>query len=402
MMSKVDIDQEVMTIMNRIETYETKKQKLKMMKPITLVVAVALLVLIPIFSNENPGYKITQISANEYHLNIFGDDVYFNLYAFVENPNRIQITENIYTYDNQIKYFDVTSQLEVKTVEIENQLFLAVSKKGNDDVLKYYYVNNAVENSRGLVPIDREFHHFEQEMSDVLKLEKKYPMIPYIDGSGICIQYKLNEKANDLTPEQLENYEWLQTIKNQVFCATGGINSIKYVLQFNGTVDEIGEMIPEKSMIYGGGGVGAPTFDPVEIENKKLITTNTSGIDWVDGMHVMINRYYYEGEVEPEELLTLNIDFQQLNSTDYDIEVMFDEKPVEILYQKNEDNKVYMISDFLKNISEYRLEEIDEGEPKLYEVFDKTISIIVKDKKTGKVIQEILNSDGYMMPASDH
>ena len=38
---------------------------------------------------------------------------------------------------------------------------------------------------------------------------------------------------------------------------------------------------------------------------------------------------------------------------------------------------------------EYRLEEVDEGEPKLYEVFDKTISIIVKDKKTGKVIQEI-------------
>lgn len=402
MMSKVDIDQEVMTIMNRIETYETKKQKLKMMKPITLVVAVALLVLIPIFSNENPGYKMTQISANEYHLNIFGDDVYFNLYAFVENPNRIQVSDNIYTYDNQIKYFDVTSQLEVKTVEIENQLFLAVSKKGNDDVLKYYYVNNAVENSRGLVPIDREFHHFEQEMSDVLKLEKKYPMIPYIDGSGICTQYKLNEKANDLTPEQLENYEWLQSIKNQVFCSTGGINSIKYVLQFNGTVDEIGEVIPEKSMIYSGGGVGAPTFDPVEIENKKLITTNTSGIDWVDDMHVMINRYYYEGEVEPEELLTLNIDFQQLNSTDYDIEVMFDEKPVEILYQKNEDNKVYMISDFLKNISEYRLEEIDEGEPKLYEVFDKTISIIVKDKKTGKVIQEILNSDGYMMPALDH
>lgn len=402
MMSKVDIDQEVMTIMNRIETYETKKQKLKMMKPITLVVAVALLVLIPIFSNENPGYKITQISANEYHLNIFGDDVYFNLYAFVENPNRIQITENIYTYENQVKYFDVTSQLEVKTIEIEDQLFLAIAKKDNSDILKYYYVNNDVEESRGLVPIDREFHHFEQEMSDVLKLEKKYPMISYVDSSGICTQYQLNEKANELTSEQLEDYEWLQSIKNQVFCSTGGINSIKYVLQFNGTVDEIGEVIPEKSMIYSGGGVGAPTFDPVEIENKKLITTNTSGIDWVDDMHVMINRYYYEGEVEPEELLTLNIDFQQLNSTDYDIEVMFDEKPVEILYQKNEDNKVYMISDFLKNISEYRLEEIDEGEPKLYEVFDKTISIIVKDKKTGKVIQEILNSDGYMMPASDH
>lgn len=402
MMSKVDIDQEVMTIMNRIETYETKKQKLKMMKPITLVVAVALLVLIPIFSNENPGYKITQISANEYHLNIFGDDVYFNLYAFVENPNRIQITENIYTYDNQVKYFDVTSQLEVKTIEIEDQLFLAIAKKDNSDILKYYYVNNDVEESRGLVPIDREFHHFEQEMSDVLKLEKKYPMISYVDSSGICTQYQLNEKANELTSEQLEDYEWLQSIKNQVFCSTGGINSIKYVLQFNGTVDEIGEVIPEKSMIYSGGGVGAPTFDPVEIENKKLITTNTSGIDWVDGMHVMINRYYYEGEVEPEELLTLNIDFQQLNSTDYDIEVMFDEKPVEILYQKNEDNKVYMISDFLKNISEYRLEEVDEGEPKLYEVFDKTISIIVKDKKTGKVIQEILNSDGYMMPALDH
>ena len=401
-MSKVDIDQEVMAIMNRIETYETKKQKLKMMKPITLVVAVALLVLIPIFSNENPGYKITQISANEYHLNIFGDDVYFNLYAFVENPNRIQITENIYTYENQVKYFDVTSQLEVKTIEIEDQLFLAIAKKDNSDILKYYYVNNDVEESRGLVPIDREFHHFEQEMSDVLKLEKKYPMISYVDSSGICTQYQLNEKANELTSEQLEDYEWLQSIKNQVFCSTGGINSIKYVLQFNGTVDEIGEVIPEKSMIYSGGGVGAPTFDPVEIENKKLITTNTSGIDWVDGMHVMINRYYYEGEVEPEELLTLNIDFQQLNSTDYDIEVMFDEKPVEILYQKNEDNKVYMISDFLKNISEYRLEEIDEGEPKLYEVFDKTISIIVKDKKTGKVIQEILNSDGYMMPASDH
>ena len=401
-MSKVDIDQEVMTIMNRIETYETKKQKLKMMKPITLVVAVALLVLIPIFLNENPGYKITQISANEYHLNIFGDDVYFNLYAFVENPNRIQITENIYTYENQVKYFDVTSQLEVKTIEIEDQLFLAIAKKDNSDILKYYYVNNDVEESRGLVPIDREFHHFEQEMSDVLKLEKKYPMISYVDSSGICTQYQLNEKANELTSEQLEDYEWLQSIKNQVFCSTGGINSIKYVLQFNGTVDEIGEVIPEKSMIYSGGGVGAPTFDPVEIENKKLITTNTSGIDWVDGMHVMINRYYYEGEVEPEELLTLNIDFQQLNSTDYDIEVMFDEKPVEILYQKNEDNKVYMISDFLKNISEYRLEEIDEGEPKLYEVFDKTISIIVKDKKTGKVIQEILNSDGYMMPASDH
>lgn len=402
MMSKVDIDQEVMTIMNRIETYETKKQKLKMMKPITLVVAVALLVLIPIFLNENPGYKITQISANEYHLNIFGDDVYFNLYAFVENPNRIQITENIYTYENQVKYFDVTSQLEVKTIEIEDQLFLAIAKKDNSDILKYYYVNNDVEESRGLVPIDREFHHFEQEMSDVLKLEKKYPMISYVDSSGICTQYQLNEKANELTSEQLEDYEWLQSIKNQVFCSTGGINSIKYVLQFNGTVDEIGEVIPEKSMIYSGGGVGAPTFDPVEIENKKLITTNTSGIDWVDGMHVMINRYYYEGEVEPEELLTLNIDFQQLNSTDYDIEVMFDEKPVEILYQKNEDNKVYMISDFLKNISEYRLEEVDEGEPKLYEVFDKTISIIVKDKKTGKVIQEILNSDGYMMPASDH
>lgn len=400
-MNNINIDQEVKEIMNRIDNYENKKKKTKFIKPLVAVAAIAILFLLPLFSNHDNSYGITRINANEYRLNIFGDHVYFNLYAFVENPDQIQVTEDIYTYENNIKYFDVTEQLEVNTLEVEDYLFLTVSKKGEDEILKYYFINNLVENSRGIVPLDREFNDFEQEMSQVLQLEKQYPMEAYVDESGLCTQYNLNEKASELTPEEREDYQWLQSLKNQVFCSTGGVNSVLYVLQFDGTVDEIGEMIPEKSMVHSGGGPGAPTFEPVEFKNKKIITLGRTPAYDGEDISIGISRYFFKGEVESEAILTLDFDFHQLNPEDYEIEITFDEKPVNLLYEEQNESKVYMISDSLTNVSTYQMEENFKGELQLYEVFGKEIWIKIKDKKTGEIIQEKLNGDTYMIPVTE-
>ena len=38
----------------------------------------------------------------------------------------IQLTDDIYTYENQVKYLDVTSQIEVDMIEVEDYLFLTL------------------------------------------------------------------------------------------------------------------------------------------------------------------------------------------------------------------------------------------------------------------------------------
>lgn len=158
----IDVSQEAKLIMDRIDRYEKQKRStVHMIKPLTAIAAVAVLFLLPFFLNDDGSYGVTRISANEYRLNVFGEEIYFNLHGYVENPNLIQLTDDIYTYENQVKYLDVTSQIEVDMIEVEDYLFLTLSQ--NDKILDYLLVNNiskkgfVSETTIGLARVNREF-----------------------------------------------------------------------------------------------------------------------------------------------------------------------------------------------------------------------------------------------------
>ena len=84
----IDVSQEAKLIMDRIDRYEKQKRStVHMIKPLTAIAAVAVLFLLPFFLNDDGSYGVTRISANEYRLNVFGEEIYFNLHGYVENPN---------------------------------------------------------------------------------------------------------------------------------------------------------------------------------------------------------------------------------------------------------------------------------------------------------------------------
>ena len=90
----IDVSQEAKLIMDRIDNYEKQKRlTVHMIKSLTAIAAVAILFLLPLFSNDDGSYGVTRISANEYRLNVFGEEIYFNLHGYVENPNLIQLTD---------------------------------------------------------------------------------------------------------------------------------------------------------------------------------------------------------------------------------------------------------------------------------------------------------------------
>ena len=85
------IEEQNKIIMNRIQNYENKKRK--NFKPMILVAAILLIFMMPLFSTSSSSFGITQINANEYTLNIFGDKVHFKFYSWMENPNKILIND---------------------------------------------------------------------------------------------------------------------------------------------------------------------------------------------------------------------------------------------------------------------------------------------------------------------
>ena len=90
----IDVSQEAKLIMDRIDRYEKQKRStVHMIKPLTAIAAVAVLFLLPFFLNDDGSYGVTRISANEYRLNVFGEEIYFNIHGYVENPNLIQLTD---------------------------------------------------------------------------------------------------------------------------------------------------------------------------------------------------------------------------------------------------------------------------------------------------------------------
>lgn len=116
------IEEQKKIIMNRIQNYENKKRK--NFKPMILVAAILLIFMMPLFSTSSSSFGITQINANEYTLNIFGDKVHFKFYALMENPNKILINDEMSYYEGFQKYFDLTSKFKLEPIEIEGYLFL--------------------------------------------------------------------------------------------------------------------------------------------------------------------------------------------------------------------------------------------------------------------------------------
>ncbi len=394
-MNNIDMDQEVKQIMNRIDDYENKKKKTKFIKPLAVVAAIAILCLLPLFSNHDNSYAITRINANEYRLNVFGNRTYFKLFGFVENQNQIQLNDYIYTYEDQTKYFDITNQLDVDLLEIEDYLFITLSKKDEDEVLQYLFVNHVNDKALAIEPIRREFTNFEQEMSDIIELTKQYPFEVVQEGELLCPQYNANKKINELGDEELKDYEWFQGLKNSLVCSSATIDSILYEVIFDGTVENIGNVTPDMQMVTGGSTTGQMRkIFPITIEGKEDLK-QFGDISDEEELLIEIQKNYFNDE-NPQGVLGIEIDFQKLNPSKYDIVIEFDGKPLKMLSVMQNESKVYLISDILTNVSRLQKDKNEDGEIELSRVYDKITKVTITDKESHEIIKEYEDHNSYV------
>ena len=384
----IDVSQEAKLIMDRIDNYEKQKRlTVHMIKSLTAIAAVAILFLLPLFSNDDGSYGVTRISANEYRLNVFGEEIYFNIHGYVENPNLIQLTDDIYTYENQVKYLDVTSQIEVDMIEVEDYLFLTLSQ--NDKILDYLLVNNiskkgfVSETTIGLARVNREFTNFNEEMKEIIELTKNYPF--EVNKDKVCTELTANEKVNELSQEDLEDYKWFLSLRNEGACMTSLVKSIDYIVYLDGTVNNIGDIIPQESEIYVNSNPKIESSFPIKIEDKGMIFSWPT-IHKRQGISIkFFDDYSFDDDISFEGnsliavLLGLEIDFNDLNPDEYEIDVLVDGATLDFMFEKVNQSTMYLISEVFT--------EEAEGDDEI-KTINKPIEIIITDKKsTNEVVR---------------
>lgn len=229
------LEEQKKLIMNRIQSYEMKQVKNRKYKPMILVAAVLLIFMMPLFSNSSSSFRITQISANEYTLNLFGDKVHFKLYALVENPKKIPINDDMAYYEGFQKYFDVTSKFKLEPIDIDGNLFLKMMR--GQEVVSYFYVGNYDEHTRSVNRIEREFSDFESEMGEIIEHVKAYPYDVTIESDG-WFTVAANKEAHQLSDEAVEDYLWFKDMQVRLW-SSDPIDSYEAVIY----LDEAGHII---------------------------------------------------------------------------------------------------------------------------------------------------------------
>lgn len=374
------LEEQKKLIMNRIQSYEMKQVKNRKYKPMILVAAVLLIFMMPLFSNSSSSFRITQISANEYTLNLFGDKVHFKLYALAENPNKISINDDMAYYEGFQKYFDVTSKFKLEPIDIDGYLFLKMLQ--GEEVVSYFYVDNYDEHTRSFNRIEREFSDFESEMREIIENVKAYPYDVTIESDGWCI-VEANKEAHQLSDEALEDYLWFKDMQLRLW-SSDPIDSYEAVVY----LDEARQIINSGHII----GQYGEEF-PVDFNVKPSSTL--SGNDEVNGLKISSYKYLFEEMEEMPWLSAMKIDFGTLNPDDYEVQVKVNEEVVPLQWWTKDENTLYMASDFIPlNLEVIEIEGQDE--------VDFTVSMRVELSIVDKVTNEILVDYGdyhSMLPA---
>ena len=376
------IKQQKTIIMNRIQSYETKQVRNRKYKPMILVAAVLLIFMMPIFLNSSSSFGITQISANEYTLHLFGDKVHFTLYALVENPNKIPINDDMAYYEGFQKYFDVTSKFKLEPIDIDGYLFLKMMQ--GKEVISYLYVDNYDEHTRSVNRIEREFSDFESEMREIIDNVKAYPYEMMIESDGWCA-VEANKEAHELSDEALEDYLWFKDMQLRLWAADP-IDSYEAVLY----LDEAGQIINSGHVI----GQYGEEF-PVDFNVKPSSTL--SGNDEVNGLKISSYKYLFEEMEEMQWLSAMKIDFGTLNPDDYEVQVKVNEEIVPLQWWTKDENTLYMASDFIP----LNLEFIEiKGQDEVDFTVSMRVELSIMDKVTGEILVDY--GDYHSMLPSIH
>lgn len=355
-------------IMNRIHDYEDKKRK--NFKPIILVAAVLLIFMIPLFSNSSTSFGITQINANEYTLDLFGDKVHFKLYALMENQNKIPINDDMAYYKGFQKYFDVTSKFKIETIEIEGYLFLKMMQ--GDEVISYLYVDNYDEHTRSVNLIDREFSDFETEMREIIENVKAYPYdITLETERGPLVEE--NEKADELDETAREGYRWFKGMQVRVW-SSEPIDEYEVVLYLDeeGKLDKVGHSIGRYS-------------EDLPIQFKVAPSSYLGGEEEVNGVKISSYKYLFENVEGMAWLSAMKIDFGTLNPDDYEVEVKVNDTVVAMQWELIDENILYLASELLPFSA--NKESLNSGNEAIVPV-KMHVQLFVVDKLNGDVLVE--------------
>lgn len=360
------LEEQKKIIMNRIETYENKKRK--NFKPMILVAAVLLIFMIPLFSTSSTSFRITQINANEYTLNIFGDKVHFKFYALMENPNKILINDEMSYYEGFQKYFDLTSKFKLEPIEIEGYLFLKMMK-GNE-VTSYLYVDNYDEHTRSVQLIDREFSNFESEMREIIENVKTYPYeITLETERGPVVEE--NEKAEELDETAREAYRWFKEMQIRVW-SSEPIDEYEVVIY----LDEAGNMI-------NTGHVIGRYSEELGVDFAVNPTGTLSGHDEVNGVKISSYKYLFDEMDGIPWMAAMKIDFGNLNPDDYEVRLNINEEIVSLQWSLKDEGILYLASEFMP--LNQRTENI-EGQNESTVPVGMHVELLIVDKLTGEVL----------------
>ena len=373
------LEEQKKIIMNRIHDYENKKNK--SFKPVILVAAILLIVMMPLFSNYSSSFGITQISANEYTLNLFGDKVHFKLYALVENPNKITINDDMAYYEGFQKYFDVTSKFKLEPIDIDGYLFLKMMQ--GKEVISYLYVDNYDEHTRSVNRIEREFSDFESEMREIIENVKAYPYDMTIESDGWCI-VEANKEAHALSDEALDDYLWFKDMQLRLW-SSDPIDSYEAVVY----LDEVGQIINSGHIIgqYG---------EEFPVDFKVKHSSTLSGNDEVNGLKISSYKYLFEEMEQMQWLSAMKLDFGELNPDDYDVQVKINEEVVSLQWLLKDENTLYIASSFIP-LYEKAVEVESQGEATVPVSMRVELSIV--DKVTGEILVDYSDYNS-MSPAT--
>lgn len=360
------IEEQKKIIMNRIQKYEDKKRK--NFKPMILVAAILLIFMMPLFSNSSTSFGITQISANEYTLNIFGDKVHFKFYVLTENQNKIPVNDEMSYYEGFQKYFDITAKFKLEPIEMDGYLFLKLMK--GDEVVKYLYVDNYDEHTRSIQLIERKFSDFESEMGDIIETVKAYPYEVTLETErGPLIEE--NKKSYELDDQAIEGYRWFKEMQLRVW-SSDPIDEYEFVLYIDGEGDtiSIGHVIGQSSEVL-----------PVDFKVKP--TGTLSGYEEINGVKVSSYKYLFE-EIEGIPWVSgMKIDFGDLNPDDYELQVEINKEVVPMQWELKDHHIVYLTSEFLP-LNETVI--LDENQNEVDIWIDMRIEVLIVDKVTGEVL----------------
>ena len=360
------IEEQKKIIMNRIQNYENKKRK--NFKPMILVAAILLIFMMPLFSTSSSSFGITQINANEYTLNIFGDKVHFKFYALMENPNKILINDETSYYEGFQKYFDLTSKFKLEPIEIEGYLFLKMMK-GNE-VISYLYVDNYDEHTRSVQMIDRKFSNFESEIREIIENVKVYPYEITIESDGWC-RVEANQDAWALSEKELEDYLWFKEMQLRVW-SSEPIDEYEVVIY----LDEAGKMI-------NTGHVIGRYSEELGVDFAVNPTGTLSGHDEVNGLKIASYKYLFEEMDGIPWVAAMKIDFGHLNPDDYEVRLNINDEIVSLQWSLKDEGILYLASEFMP--LNQRTENIG-GQNESTVPVEMYVELLIVDKLTGEVL----------------